>query len=117
GDENYEPAVPVEQIVRVEKAIQSISFEPPSEIFLEDGSITLSATVNSQLPPRFVVLSGPAILSNGILTPIGIGTIVIEAQQLGDANHEPAAPVERTIRIVEPEVVLRMTATTTSLKL
>ncbi len=60
------------------------------------ASFTLSATASSNLPVSLVVQSGPATLSGNVLTVTGVGTVVVEATQAGNASYLAAAPVDRS---------------------
>jgi hypothetical protein len=58
----------------------------------------LSATASSGLPVTFSVLSGPAVITGGnTLTPSGLGTVVVAADQPGNATYAAAAEVTQTV--------------------
>ena len=102
GNENYEPAGFVEKTLRIDKALQTIQFDPPAEIPQNAGPIRLDAIASSGLPVRYLILSGPALLAGDNLTILDQGTISIRAFQPGDANHEPAPELDRMITIIGP---------------
>ncbi|HEY0308298.1 MAG TPA: Ig-like domain repeat protein, partial [Acidobacteriaceae bacterium] len=82
------------------KEPQTISFTAPaSPVTYGSGPITLSASASSGLAVTFSILSGPATLSGNVLTTTGIGTIVIAADQPGDANYAAAPQVTHTITV------------------
>jgi hypothetical protein len=99
GDENYEPAAEVTRTITVAKATQVIVFDPPASIALADGAIHLTAESSSGLAPTFALVSGPATLVGGLLTPTGAGAVVVTASQAGNANYLAASPVEKTITV------------------
>jgi lysophospholipase L1-like esterase len=85
----------------IAKANQTIVFEPLQDITANINFVILSATASSGLPVSYTVVSGPASLTSSVLTPTGVGNVVIRATQAGDANFNAATSVERTLRIVE----------------
>jgi sugar lactone lactonase YvrE len=84
---------------------QSINFPGPAyQVYYGVAPITLSATGGgSGNPIIFSFVSGPGILSgtnNSILTVTGTGTIVIAANQAGNADYRAAPQVTRSITIL-----------------
>ena len=84
---------------------QTISFTAPvSPVTYGVAPITLNATGGaSGNAVSFSVLSGPgSVNGNGnMLTITGVGTVVVAANQAGNANYAPAAQVTRSI-VVNP---------------
>ena len=77
---------------------QTITFPAPiSPVAYGVGPITLSATASSGLPVTFSVLSGPGTLSGNVLTITGQGTIVVAADQAGNATYAAATEVTQSI--------------------
>ncbi len=101
GDANHNPAPAVERTLTVAKAPQSITFTPPASATFGDAPPTLTASASSALPVSFTLVSGPATLSGSTLALTGAGNVVLRATQAGDANHNPAPTIERTL-IVAP---------------
>jgi N-acetylneuraminic acid mutarotase len=56
-----------------------------------DPPIALAASSSAGLPVTFTVLSGPATVSGSSLTITGPGTVLVRAEQPGDATWFPAA--------------------------
>ncbi len=56
---------------------------------LLDKSVQLRVKANSGLPVIFRVLQGPAVIEEDRITPTGVGTIVVEARQDGNADYLP----------------------------
>ena len=86
---------------------QSITFTAPaSPVNYGVAPITLTATGGaSGNPVTFSIVSGPGSLSgsnNSILTVTGAGTIVIAANQAGNANYAAAPQVTRSITAQNP---------------
>ncbi|MGA2888236.1 MAG: sugar-binding protein [Terracidiphilus sp.] len=82
---------------------QTITFPAPaSPVTYGVPPITLSATASSGLAVSFSVVSGPATISGNTLTITGVGTVVIAANQPGNANYMAAAQVTNTIVVNQP---------------
>jgi hypothetical protein len=82
----------------VKQANQTITFQPvPSAVTFGVAPISLKATATSELPVTFNVASGPATVSGVILTITGAGTVVVAANQIGNAGYAPAPEVTQTI--------------------
>jgi hypothetical protein len=87
--------------VTVGRRRQSISF--PAQPSVASGqSIPLTASASSGLPVEYHVVAGSANLSGSTLTAQQ-GTVVVQADQGGNANYESAAPVTQTF-LVTPSV-------------
>ena len=77
---------------------QTISFTPPpSPVTYGVAPIALSATATSGLPVSFSVLSGPGTVSGSILTITGAGTVVVAANQGGNADYSAAPQVTQSV--------------------
>ena len=101
GDNNYNPAVSVEQIQTITKANQTITFNvlPPTK-FVPNGLITLLATASSGLPVSYT--SNPTTVvqvSGNTLIMKKTGTTTITASQPGNNNYNPATSVNQTQQI------------------
>jgi alpha-tubulin suppressor-like RCC1 family protein len=79
---------------------QSLVFNPPPTVYLNEGPVALIATASSGLPVGFRVLSGPATVNGQLLTLTGPGVVKVEATQVGTPNLAPARAVVRTIRVL-----------------
>ncbi len=101
GSDLYNAATNVEQLLTVDKADQTISFDLATSYDLdtETDPITLIATASSGLEVEFQ-MDGPAILEGNVLTPTGIGIVTITASQGGDDNHNQAPDVEMELSVV-----------------
>jgi predicted outer membrane repeat protein len=96
----------------VAKAAQSISFAAPATpVNLGIAPITLSASATSGLGVVFSVLSGPATVSGSTLSINGIGTVVVAADQPGNANYNPATEVTHAITVLGRIPSLMISAT------
>lgn len=103
--DNYE-TVNVTRQVNVVKADQQVDFNPPREVVLGDGPITLAALSSSGLPVRFQVVFGAGKLVGNSLQVVGGGTIGLVALQDGDAHYNPAPSVNRSVEVkLRPQVI------------
>lgn len=108
GDDTYGAAAPVVRTFTVAKADQTISFPALADRSAASAPFHLSASATSGLPVTFSLISGPASVDGSTVTLTGApGTVVIEATQAGDANWNPAAPVQRSFEATDtPPVTL-----------
>jgi hypothetical protein len=102
GSANYSAATPVTSSIVVNQATQAIAaFAPATPVNFGVSPITLTATGGaSGNPVTFSIVSGPGTLSgtnNNTLTVTGAGTIVIAANQAGNANYTAATQVTASI--------------------
>ena len=80
---------------------QTITFpQPTTPVANGSAPVTLTATSTSGIPVTYSVVSGPATVSGTTLVYSGAGTVVVEADQVGNAAYTAAAPVQRTIAVV-----------------
>jgi sugar lactone lactonase YvrE len=93
---------------------QTISFTAPTTpVTYGPAPITLSATASSGLAVTFSVTSGPATVNGSTLTITGLGTVVIAANQVGNANYAAAATVSKTIVVNGASQAISFPALTT----
>ena len=93
------PTVTVSSVVIV-PASQTITFPNPSPLPNGVAPVTLTATASSGLPVTYSLISGPGTISGSTLTVTGAGSIVVEADQAGNALYAAAPPVQITITVV-----------------
>ena len=96
GDSNYKTATSNTFTVTVGQLSQTISFTLPSPVIFGVSPITLSATASSGLAVAFSA-TGPATLSGDKLTITGAGTVVVMANQAGNADYSAAPAVEQIL--------------------
>lgn len=73
------------------RTTQNINFTPVLNPNLNGGPITLSATSDSGAPLTYSVLFGPATILGNILTPTGLGTVIIQVSQAGTTGYSAAS--------------------------
>jgi hypothetical protein len=98
GDANFNAAAPSARTFSVAKADQVITFAalPDREFGVADFSV--NATSTSNLIVEFVA-SGNCTVNNHTAHLTGAGQCTVTASREGDANFNPATPVERTFSI------------------
>ena len=118
GDAYYFPAPQVQQTLTIGKKAQMIAFTsiPPADP-LYGGSYVVSATATSKLPVRFSIdpssTTGACSVSSATVSFTGLGTCVIDADQAGNSDWNPAPQVQQTLTIGKrPVAVTSMTPTT-----
>ncbi len=100
GNENYFAATPVDQILTVNKANQTILFDAISDKLVTDAPFTLSVSVSSGLNPSFSSSNtSVATVSGKVVTIVGAGTTVITASQSGNENYNPAVNVQQSFTV------------------
>jgi hypothetical protein len=81
---------------------QTIAFTAPATpVVYGVAPISLVATASSGLAVTFSVVSGPGTVSNSTLTITGVGTVVVAANQAGNATYAAAPQVTRSV-VVTP---------------
>ena len=91
----------------VNQAAQTITFNPPASVAYGSAAIALAATGGgSGNPVTFTLVSGPATLTGSTLTFTGIGTVVVDANQAGNANYLAAAQVAKSINVTNAALMV-----------
>ena len=57
-------------------------------------AVTASSNLGSSYPVTITVQSGPAVISGGIVTTTGVGTVVLQATQAGNTDYNPATATQ-----------------------
>ena len=114
GNANYAAATQVTQSVVVNQATQTITFTAPtSPVTYGVSPITLVATGGaSGNAVVFSVVSGPATVNGNTLTITGVGTVVVAANQAGNANYSAAIQVTQSIVVNQASQTITFTAPT-----
>ena len=92
GNDLYHPAS-VAQTVTVAKAAQSLAWSPDSSLTYRTNLIALDARASSGLTAGYRVVSGPGAIMAGKLSLTGVGSVMIAAEQSGDANWMAATAI------------------------
>jgi hypothetical protein len=88
---------------------QTISFVPPGPVTTRSPAFTLSVSASSGLPVTLVLDSGPATLAANLVTPSGVGEVILTATQPGNTQYLPAQPVIISINIGLPPAGVLLT--------
>jgi hypothetical protein len=100
GNENYEAATQVPQLLTILKHLQSITFAELPVKTLGEVPFTLSATANSGLPVTFESSDhAVATITGNTVTIVGAGTTNITASQSGDDQFDEALSVQQVLTI------------------
>jgi len=86
-----------EHTVQQSQQSQTINFSLASPVTYGVAPMTLNATSSSGLPVTYSLISGPGSISGNTLTVTGAGSIVVEAEQVGNATFTAATPVQQTL--------------------
>ena len=82
---------------------QAISFPQIPNKLTIDEPFEIEATATSGLEVIFEVLSGPATIEGNLVTLTGeAGQVSIQANQPGDDQYDPAAPVVNHFQVIDP---------------
>ncbi len=109
GDDNYNAAMDVVQVLTVEKADQSVTFTAIDPVLYGATPFIPDAVASSSLPVTFSSdNTAVAEIINGYLTVRGAGTAVITASQAGDVNYNPAEDTQVTLTV--GKAILTVTA-------
>ena len=99
GNENYESANAVFQILTIQKRYQSIGFGILSTRTFGQAPFVLSASSSSGLSLVYSASSNLISINNTTVTIRGAGTVKITATQTGNENYESANAVSQILSI------------------
>lgn len=99
GNGNYLTGTPVQKLLTISKANQTISFDAISDKSYGDAAFNLTASTNTNLPVTFSS-SVPAklVISGNTATIAGAGNYTVTATQSGTSNYN-AATATRTFTV------------------
>jgi hypothetical protein len=107
----YNAATEVTRSIVINQGTQTINFTPPATpVTFGVAPIALSATASSGLAVVFGVVSGPGTLNGSSLTITGAGTVVVSANQGGNADYTAAAQATQTIVVNKAAQTINFTA-------
>jgi len=106
GDDNYNAAVPVDQLLTVNKADQTITFDPLATKTLGEPPFALTASSSSGLTVNYTSSDETiAIIDGSTVTILGVGTTIITATQEGNEDFNSAPPVEQSFEVIASTAV------------
>jgi len=86
---------------------QTITFPAISNTTYGAAPEALSATASSGLPVTYSIVSGPGTISGNNVNITGAGTIVVQADQAGNAAYTAAAPVQQSFTVAKAILTVR----------
>ncbi|MEI8273990.1 MAG: MBG domain-containing protein, partial [Paludibacter sp.] len=99
GNGNYLTGTPVQKLLTVSKANQTITFDAIPDKTYGDAAFSLSASANTSLPVTFSSsIPAKLIISGTTATIAGAGTYTVTATQAGTGNYN-SATTTRTFTI------------------
>jgi lysophospholipase L1-like esterase len=104
GSPNFHAATPLQQSFSVvgpgtTKINQTISFGTLGYKTYTSPAFELTATSSSGFAVQYRAVSGPITVSGNVVTITGVGSAIVEASQPGNANYNPATPVQRSFTV------------------
>jgi len=93
---------------------QIITLDPISYKYTNDAPFAVNAVVSTGLPITYSIVSGPATNVGNTITLNGTaGTVVVKAEQLGDATFNPVSTTQSfdivDLSIIDPVVSTKLT--------
>jgi hypothetical protein len=99
GDDEWAPAAPVSRELVIERATQTVDFEPPERLVYGAAPISVSATATSGLPVSLGAEGPCSIDEEDGLIVTEAGTCLLSATQAGNQDWGAATPVRRELVI------------------
>lgn len=116
GDATYAPAPRVQQSVTVGPGSQTITFTStaPSDAVVAGAVYAVSATADSGLPVTLSIAPAAVsvcAISGGAVSFHGAGTCIVDANQPGDANWNPAPQAQQSFAVGRGAQTITFTST------
>ncbi len=106
GDNSYNAATDVKQILVISKADQVITFQQLPSMAFGDPQILMTASATSGLPITFTSSdTNVAAINGSLLFTMGAGECLISATQSGNINYNPAT-VSQTLLVNKANQVI-----------
>jgi hypothetical protein len=109
GDATHTAAVSVEQSFAVAQGSQTIGFNPTQFVLANALPFTVTATGGGSTNPVMFISTTPLTCAAGgvngasITLTGNIGLCTLQANQAGNVNYTQAAPVSRSINVINPQ--------------
>jgi hypothetical protein len=93
---NFAGSTSTAALLSVNAASQSIAFAAIGARVYGSApfAVTASSSLGSAYPVTISIKSGPATISGGLVSLTGVGTVVLQANQPGDARYGPASATQ-----------------------
>jgi MAM domain, meprin/A5/mu/Secretion system C-terminal sorting domain len=100
GNANFNAATPVVRVLTVNKANQTILFEPLTAKSVSDPPFNLTGTATSGLAVSYISSNTAVATVSGVtITLLSAGTTTITASQAGNANYNVASSVNQVLTV------------------
>jgi hypothetical protein len=100
GDANWAAATPVQQVLTVNAASQTITFDTLAAKIYGDEPFALTATASSGLEVSYSSSdTHVATVAGSTVTVLNVGSTTITATQAGNTNYTAATPVPQTLTV------------------
>ncbi|MDR3388878.1 MAG: choice-of-anchor Q domain-containing protein [Rudaea sp.] len=99
GNAGYADATQAQQTILIGQASQTVVFTSTASDLSVGGLYTVTATGGGSGNPVTFTVAGVCTISGSTVTFTGAGTCTITANQAGNVNYTPAAPVQQTVAI------------------
>jgi subtilisin family serine protease len=112
GDDEFDAALSVDQLLTVNKAGQTITFSLTPEMKFSLDLVDLIGSATSGLPVSFNS-SNPSVAtisSGNVLSLVGVGITTITASQEGNDNFNASSPVQRTLLVTKGDQTITFPA-------
>jgi pimeloyl-ACP methyl ester carboxylesterase len=102
GNGDYNAAPQVQQTLVVDKAAQTITFTAPASpiVYVPNETVTLNASSSSAGAVSFSIdasSTGTGSINGSVLTISSAGTFILDANQSGNGNYNPAPQVQQNL--------------------
>jgi hypothetical protein len=109
---NFNAATSVTQTITITKSNQSVTFTTTPTVPTANGSYSVAATADSGLSVAITVDSGSTAvcsISGSTVSFLTSGSCVLNANQAGNTNFNPASQVQQTITVAKAAQTISLT--------
>lgn len=94
----------------LDDSFQAITFPAIPNKLVTDVPFDLEAASSAGLPVSYEIVSGPATISGNTVTLDGtVGQVTVRASQAGNTQYDPAADVETSFQVLDPQTFVPIT--------
>ena len=80
---------------------QVITFDVLANKVYGDADFSLTASTDAGLAISYTIISGPATISGNTVSLTGLGSVLIEASQVGNSSYNPAISVQQNFDVTK----------------
>jgi len=100
GDDEYESAISVSRTFSIDRLVQTITFDPLTDMLTTDTPFIVTPTASSGLDVT-ITADGPCSASGSTITPLRVGLCTVIASQLGNQVYA-LVELSRSFSITAP---------------